>query len=207
VQKPDGLPYLQVLRKTGNEVFKRNGEDMPIRLLDFWRWSASDIIGNAQRGILAEYIVASALGIADAVQERWAAYDLQTRSGIKIEVKSCAYIQTWYQKSFSTIGFSIKPSISWDASTNQWGTDKRRQADVYVFCVLNHKDQDTIDPLNLDQWDFYILPSSALNTLSPSQKTLRLSELLKLKPSAAKYEDIAACIESFNDRCDTETQT
>ena len=64
-----------------------------------------------------------------------------------------------------------------------------------VFCVLNHKDQRTLDPLNLDQWDFYILPRSALNTLSMTQKTLGLSGLLKLNPCAARYEGIASCIE------------
>jgi hypothetical protein len=197
MEQPDALDYIPVIRKTGDEMFKRNGQQMGITLLDFWRWSASDLIGNAQRGILAEYIVATALGVAESVQEGWAAYDLKTRSGIKVEVKSGAYIQTWYQKAFSTICFSIRPSISWDGRTNEWGTERRRQADVYVFCILSHKDQDTLDPLNLDQWDFYILPASALNTLSPSQKTLRLSGLLRLKPVATKYEGIAACIESL----------
>jgi hypothetical protein len=28
---------------------------------------------------------------------------------------------------------------------------------VYVFCHLKHKDQHTIDPLKLEQWDFYVL--------------------------------------------------
>jgi hypothetical protein len=77
MMEPDSLPYIPVVRKTGEEPFKRNGEEMPIRLGDFWSWSASDLIGNAQRGILAEYIVASALGVADTVQEGWAAYDLK----------------------------------------------------------------------------------------------------------------------------------
>lgn len=193
----DSLPYIPIVRKIGNEVFQRNGQDLGIRLLDFWKWSASDLIGNAERGVLAEYIVASALGIAESVQGGWAAYDLETHSRIKIEVKSGAYIQSWPQTSFSTICFSIRPSISWDARTNEWGTEKRRQADVYVFCVLNHKDQGTLNPLNLDQWDFYILPASALNTLSMTQKTLGLSGLLKLNPCAAKYEGIASCIESL----------
>jgi hypothetical protein len=103
MEQPDALDYIPVIRKTGNEMFKSNGQQTGITLLDFWKWSASDLIGNAQSGILAEYIVATALGVAESVQERWAPYDLRTRSGIKVEVKSGAYIQTWYQKSFSTI--------------------------------------------------------------------------------------------------------
>jgi hypothetical protein len=61
----DSLRYIPVVRKSGDEPFKRDGKEMQFRLLDFWKWSASDLIGNAQRGILAEYIVASVLGIAN----------------------------------------------------------------------------------------------------------------------------------------------
>jgi hypothetical protein len=192
------LPYIPLVRKIGDEVFRRSGRELGFKLLDFWQWSASDLIGNAERGILAEYIVASALGIADGVQEGWSAYDLETPSGIKIEVKSGAYIQSWHQKFYSNICFSIRPSTSWDARTNEWGTERKRQADIYVFCVLSHKDQSTLDPLNLDQWDFYTLPASVLNTLSLTQKTLSLAALLKLNPCIAKYEAIATCIESLS---------
>ena len=191
------LPYIPIVRRTGDEVFQRDGQKLGIKLLDFWQWSASDLIGNAERGILAEYIVANALGIADCVQEGWTAYDLEMPSGIKIEVKSCAYIQSWPQKTYSNICFSIRPSVSWDSRTNEWGTEKKRQADIYVFCVLNHKDQDTLDPMNLDQWGFYVLPASVLNTLSLTQKTLGLAGLLKLNPCIAKYEGITSCIEAL----------
>jgi hypothetical protein len=194
----NGLPYIPIVRKAGDEVFRRNGLMLGIKLLDFWQWSASDLIGNAERGILAEYIVATALGIADGVQEGWSAYDLEMPSGIKIEVKSGAYIQSWYQKSYSNICFSIRPSTSWDSRTNEWGTERKRQADIYVFCVLHHKDQDTLDPLNLDQWEFYVLPANVLNSLSLTQKTLGLSGLLKLNPCKAKYEEIASCVETLS---------
>lgn len=32
-------------------------------LLDFWRWGFSDVLNNTTRGIFAEYLVATALGI------------------------------------------------------------------------------------------------------------------------------------------------
>lgn len=189
------LPYISIVRKTGEEVFRRNGQNLGIKLLNFWQWLASDLIGNAERGILAEYIVASALGIADGVREGWTAYDLETPSGIKIEVKSGAYIQSWYQKAYSYICFSICPATSWNSRTNEWGTERKRHADIYVFCVLNHKDQNTLDPLNLDQWDFYILHAAVLNSLSLTQKSIGLSRLLKLNPCKVKYEEVASCVE------------
>jgi hypothetical protein len=81
-------------RETGGEVFRRGKVKLPFDLLSFWKWSCSDLVSNATRGILAEYIVARALGLAkNGVRDEWAAYDLCTPEGIKIEVKSAAYLQ------------------------------------------------------------------------------------------------------------------
>ena len=149
IDDPEGLPSIRISKKSGREKFQLHQENLPIDLLDFWKWSSSDIVGNALRGILAEFIVASALGETEGVREEWDAYDLKTRDGIKIEVKSGAYIQSWKQDSYSRIVFSIRPTLGWDARENRYSSKVTRQADVYVFCVLKHKDQETIDPLNL----------------------------------------------------------
>jgi hypothetical protein len=143
----EGFAKLDVTRKTGDEPFHHHGQKLDLKLNDFWSWSASDLVSNATRGILAEYIVASALGVADGVRAEWDAYDLLTPSGVRIEVKSAAYLQSWFHKKFSNIVFGIRPTRSWGASIN----DLRRQGDIYVFCVLYHKDKATIDPLNLEQ--------------------------------------------------------
>lgn len=87
--------------------------------------------GNTERGVLAEYIVALDLGIADGVQNSWEAYDLTTQDGIRVEVKSSAYIQTWYQKEHSKILFNIRPSLSWNPRTDEWGETPMRHSDVY----------------------------------------------------------------------------
>src|SRR6185503_5716161 len=113
----EGFAKLEATRKSGNEPFHRNGRLLQTCLIDFWRWSASDLVSNASRGILAEYIVACALNIADGVRGDWDAYDLLTPSGVKIEVKSAAYLQSWFHKKLSNIVFSIRPTRSWDAST------------------------------------------------------------------------------------------
>jgi len=76
--------------------------------------------------------------------------------------------------------------------------DLKRQGDIYVFCVLHHKDKTTIDPLNLEQWDFYILSASILNEQFPTQKSISLSSLLKLNPCQAKFEEITACIQKLS---------
>jgi hypothetical protein len=100
-------------------------------LLDFWRWSTSDILSNATRGKFAEFIVGTAVGLNPKnSQDEWDAYDLTTEDGIKIEVKSAAYIQCWSQKSFSKISFSIKPARYWESETNLQRGEPKRHADV-----------------------------------------------------------------------------
>ena len=97
--------------KTGTEVLSYNGVNTKYSLLDFWRWSVSDILSNATRGRFAEFIVGTAIGLnPEDLRDEWDAYDLTTVDGIKIEVKSAAYIQTWNQKKISNISFSIKPA-------------------------------------------------------------------------------------------------
>lgn len=122
------------------------------------------------------------------------AFDLLTESGLKIEIKSAAYLQTWYHKKLSSISFKIRQTKSWDGGTNESATERKRQADIYIFCVLNHKEKDSLDPLNLDQWEFYVLRAAVLNEKIPTQKSIGLASLLKLNPCAAKYDDIADCI-------------
>jgi hypothetical protein len=56
----------------------------------FWRWAYSDFLSNAQRGVLAEYIVGTALNCLKEKRLEWDAHDLVTEDGIKIEVKSAA---------------------------------------------------------------------------------------------------------------------
>ena len=82
------LHRLVVSRKPGEEPFHANGDILGFDLLGFWQWSTSDLVSNATRGILAEYIVARSLGLTEkGVRDEWAAFDLETPSGVKIEVE------------------------------------------------------------------------------------------------------------------------
>lgn len=81
-----GYPALNVSIKSGQEHFQLKGQPLYAMLLDFWRWSASDLVNNALRGQLAEYIVAQALGITFKLRSEWDAYDLLTSKGTRIEV-------------------------------------------------------------------------------------------------------------------------
>lgn len=95
--------------KTGDERLIQNGVELEYNLLSFWRWNSSDLLSNTSRGRFAEFIVASATNVdISNARDEWAEYDLITPEGIKIEVKSSAYVQSWFQKSLSKISFGIK---------------------------------------------------------------------------------------------------
>ena len=144
------------------------------------------MLGNALRGILAEFIVASTIDILDKPREEWDAYDLQTKNGLKIEIKSSSYLQSWEQKELSKIIFGIQPT----GNSHSNILERNRKSDIYVFCVLSHKEKKSVDPLNLSQWDFYILETKILNEKLPNQKSITLSSLLKLNPICVKYDKL-----------------
>ncbi len=185
-----GLHEIISSRKTGEEPFHRDGSPLGDKLLSFWQWSSSELVGNALRGVLAEYIVASDLGCVSNVRQEWDAYDIETSNGVKVEVKSSSYIQSWLQEKLSSIKFSIKPTYGWDAKNYIVADSKSRPSDIYVFCVLNHKDKSTVDPMNMEQWDFYILATVVLNQKVGDQASITLASLQKLSPIKAKYGQI-----------------
>jgi len=189
------LDAIETTRKAGSEPFHVNGVTLSHDLLSFWQWSSSELVGNALRGMLAEYIVALDLGCADGVRKEWDSFDIETTDGIKVEVKSAAFLQSWPQKAFSPLRFDIKPTYGWDATKNASVSEERvRQSDVYVFCTLEHRDKTTVDPLDLSQWRFYVLPTLTLNETVGNQKTIAMSRLLKLAPEKTQFGQIASTI-------------
>jgi hypothetical protein len=191
---------IPVTKKYGREIFKSKGRGIGVTVLDFWRWAMSDFVSNAPRGVLAEFIVARALGIKGGVRNPWDAFDLKTRSGIKIEVKSASYLQFWKQRDFSKIIFPIRVSRTWDHDTGvtRLSADSSRQADIYVFCVLAHKDKKTLNPLDLDQWEFYVMRTETINERFPKHKTVSLSKLERAGAVKTCFHDLRGIINELS---------
>ena len=186
--------YRNVLRKSGDELFQENAVPVGIKLFDFWQWSSSDLLCNALRGRLAEFLVASALGVAIGTRIEWDAIDVISLSGVKVEVKSSAYLQSWKGKP-SRITFDIQHKRVWDWDTNSRAANLTRTADVYVFCLLDHQDPESIDPMNLNQWRFFVLATEELEAKLGQQKTLSLTTLKSLKAREVKYSDLAKAVD------------
>ena len=188
-------PDLKFLRH--DKPFRANGKPLGFTLLEYWRWSGSDLLGNTERGVVAEFLVAKVLGVVDKVRREWTECDV-VFDDIKIEVKSAAYRQSWAQdkNKVPKIQFSIaKTKESWKPETGEITKHDppKRIAALYVFCVLGtkqgFKDGKIPDPLNTDEWEFYVLDTVSL----PNQKTISLSRLRQMV-GAVKYADLREAI-------------
>lgn len=176
-------------RLRGDEPLHMNGTAAGC-VSDFWSWAASDLLSNTLRGRLAEFIVATAMGQTGGVRTEWDDVDVRVplASGpLAIEVKSAAYVQSWAQERPSPISFGIAPTRGWDAPTNAVSHERRRRADVYVFCLLGSEEQNVVDPLDLANWQFFVLATRTLDALVPTQKSIRLAPLLRLKPRTCGF--------------------
>ena len=176
-------------RRTGDESLPEGAT-----LLHFWQWMGSDLVSNALRGAFGEYLVALAVGAADKVQEEWAPYDVRSPDGIRIEVKTSGYIQTWQQQTLSTPRFGIGKSYAWNNETGTFSPAPQRSAEVYVFCLHHHKDQDTINPLDLSQWTFYILPTATLDRMAGDQKGIGIGGLERIAAQRVSYDGLCQAI-------------
>lgn len=177
----NNLGPITTKRLLGPEPFRSAGKSLGFDVLEFWRWSTSDLVSNVTRGRLAEFITARALGAPTTrVRNEWAAYDLDTPEGIKVEVKSCAYLQSWAQAKFTQVLFGVRKARAWHRESNLQATIPTREADVYVFALLAHRNKESLDPLNLDQWEFYVLSTGALNERKRSQHSITIKSLRAL---------------------------
>ena len=183
-------------RLTGDEHFTYEGSPINRLLNDFWAWQASDLLTNSIRGALAEYIVATALDIDGTYRMNdWHEYDLEYY-GKKIEVKSSAYLQSWERDKLSRISFNIYESRPFTASV--WDSDDiRRHADIYVFCLFGCKDRAAANPMLLEQWSFFVLPTRIINEKLGTQRTVSLSTLEQLPAVKCTYDKLRNVIDEI----------
>jgi len=179
---------------SGAEPIVLHDAALPTNVLSFWSWALSDVLSNTARGLLAEFFVACDLGVTDAIRVEWAPFDLTSHSGIRVEVKSSAYLQRWKQKHASIPIFSVASTRFWDQSLGAYTGERKRQADVYVFCLHSHQEYDTLNPLDVRQWKFFVAATTLLDTHLGAQKTVSLSTLQGIGVTEVTYGAIDATI-------------
>lgn len=183
------------LRRSGQPLV-----DPGATLGDFWAWAFSDLRQNSVRGHLAEYIVAWALGIRLEVRSAWDDHDLALvdllvpwssgeRKPARLQVKSSGYLQGWQQRQLSLISFGGLRRRPWDFKRGlPLGDTKACKADVFVFAIQTAKTHDACDPLEVDQWEFRVLPAHRI-----TQGSLGYPALCRLT-EAVTFEGLAAAV-------------
>lgn len=165
---------------------------------EFWEWAFTDCLSNSLRGVLAEFIVGKAVQCLDKPRVQWDDFDLKTKDNIKIEVKSGAYVQSWHFKESkpSQIKFDIASKKGWSSETRIRSKDGKRSANVYVFCILEEKNHELVNPLDLDQWFFIVLSTKIINESLGNQKSVSLARLENLGCIRLRYDTLASEIDS-----------
>ena len=205
--------------RDAEEPFRNGDQPIDLKLVDYWRWSGSILLDNVQRGVLAEFLVASTLDLTREARLEWGAYDLELRCGngrrgIRIEVKSAAYLQSWPQDEDSRISFGIAPlKRLWDPKTNCTESLREpvRTADMYVFCHFKPRieERESAEPLDVSQWDFFVVPTQVLDRERPGGGTIGLKAVKALGFGPTAYDELRGEIEriasELSDRCEEES--
>jgi hypothetical protein len=165
------------------------------RMIDFWQWAFGDLCDDDIKGIFAEWMVGTLIGLPMTSSRRvsWANSDLITGNGLRIEVKATAYWQSWKlvnedgSRKASPPPLNVNPSkvrfsgLQARTSLTPAGQKDSRhfKSDVYVFCLQTQTDPANWDALQLANWEFYVLTKGELSSLgignSISLSTLRRS--------------------------------
>lgn len=188
-------PEIQKYQLEKDSIIDSSGKTIST-VLDYWKWAHSNLLDNTERGIFAEYLVSAAIGNNSCVRVNWEKYDLISKEGITIEVKTSAYLQTWGQERLSDIRFGIARTKGYDSATNTYEDEEKRQAQVYVFCIHSEMDQKNVNPLDTRQWQFYVLASEVLNnsTTYSKARSIGINPLIKLGASKCRFEELHAKI-------------
>ncbi|MGI5530432.1 hypothetical protein ACQEVX_24510 [Streptomyces syringium] len=165
-------------------------------ILDFWRYACPDLKTNTTRGLLAEFLVHRAVGAQQRNQE-WESFDVLTADGLRIEVKSSAYLQAWSQREVTKIVFDRLRTRTWSPQNGD-GAEPSFNADVYVFALHTATSHEDYDPLDVGQWQFYVVPSPVIR--AKGTKSLALNSVRALAGDPVPYSGLAARIRAADPR-------
>ena len=122
----------------------------------------------------------------------WDSFDVKL-GDTKIDVKATGYVQAWHshQPPPARPSFSGLRSRTWSPETG-YAEEQSYNADIYVFAVETCADPKRYNPLDVAQWEFYVLGRAVLE--ERHQKSMALSTVRALAGHAVTYEGLAEAI-------------
>ena len=162
-------------------------------VLEFWRWAYSDVMSNGTRSVFAEFMVGKALGCLDQPRAEWDSVDLHYGE-FGIEVKASAACQRWFHSKPSPILFSIRKAKFWNEATGKYEGEPTRSAHCYIFCCHPETDRAKANVLEVQSWDFYVIPVQTLNSALGHQKSVSLATVKK-HAKHCKFDSLKAAVD------------
>ena len=166
------------------------------RVRDFWQFALSDLRMDNTRGHLDEFIVARALKLADARRE-WDAHDL-LYGGITFEIKSSEYLQSWEQRNVSKIRLTGLKGTRVSSTGVYDPAGKTYNAMVHVFYTHITREHAKYDKLQLDHWEFDVVPRSTL--LELNQASIGLAGVRRLSGGRTPWASLAEAVTAASQR-------
>lgn len=155
---------------------------------DFYRWAFSDPFSPTTRGMVAEYLVACALGKDKEEILEWDYVDFRTAGGT-VEVKTSAVLRPKAKKIIEhNPSFGISRSMyPWDAKAGNFYevSGHGRHADIYVFCLQFEESEDKYNLIDVSQWLFYPMPTRIIDLSRGAKSNITLSQIRGLVEGAS----------------------
>lgn len=150
---------------SGEECFRYNDEETELKILDMWRWYFSDLFDI--KAVVAEYMVSKALGFTKPYNTGyWTAHRIEYRERI-IDLRAATYIRSMrYKRAEGNMVRHIDI--------------RAKDGDIYVFCINTGKTDIEADPLNLNNWRFYIIPVWYLENECEKNRSISLTKVQRL---------------------------
>jgi hypothetical protein len=85
------------------------------------------------------------------------------------------------------------------------GKKMSRQSEVYVFCLNSNMDIQNNDPLNIDDWIFYVVPTFEINIYckdNPNQKTISLNIVRRLTENGVSFDNLKKAVDVAIEKSD-----
>jgi hypothetical protein len=137
---------------------------------------------DALKGQFTEWLVSLLLGIRSKRQLHWANTDLVTETGVRIEVKSSSYWQSWKfwgdggkPRQLKMAGKTEERRITFaglKVRDNAPGSLPEYRSDLYVFGFQAQRDPRLWNALDLRQWEFYMLTRPEMETIGSGSVSL-----------------------------------
>lgn len=183
---------------TGKTPFTANGKELGFTLADFWEYQYTNVYDLQE--YIAEFLVGKALGLQHSMNtDGWTLFDMKYR-GKRIEVKETAYFHSWQEalaggKISKVRGFDIHKAHKMYKDPT---SELVRNNDIYVFCLNTGDTRETSNPMCMENWEFYVVPTDVINEKCKENKSVSLGRVRSFT-TACTYDQLKARVDELCD--------